>query len=103
MRALFIKFLRFILLKHASIYFSSSSSITELREIFEQAESRRQSREENNNVIRTSVNNLSSMNNSAVITNETAEDGDIWSNTREDIVHDFRNDNEMKPLEPSQR
>lgn len=95
-----MKFSNFILLRN---FFSSSNSIAELREIFEQAESRRQSREENNNSIRTSVNNLSSLSNLAIIPNENTEEGDVWSNTREDIVPEFSNNNEIKLLELNHR
>lgn len=42
------------------IFPRSTSNLNELREIFEQAESRRQSCEENNNSIRTSIKNLAS-------------------------------------------
>ncbi|XP_043473353.1 centromere-associated protein E-like isoform X2 [Leptopilina heterotoma] len=55
----------------------SSSSIGELREIFEQAESRRNSREENNNFIRNSSYLIST-------SCESAE-SEIWSHKEEDI------------------
>ncbi|XP_048511629.1 uncharacterized protein LOC105691286 isoform X1 [Athalia rosae] len=57
---------------------SSSSSIGELREIFEQAESRRGSREENNNLIRSQSSNFS------VGSCESADSDVVWSITRED-------------------
>ncbi|XP_048511636.1 uncharacterized protein LOC105691286 isoform X7 [Athalia rosae] len=56
----------------------SSSSIGELREIFEQAESRRGSREENNNLIRSQSSNFS------VGSCESADSDVVWSITRED-------------------
>ncbi|XP_011501227.1 PREDICTED: probable serine/threonine-protein kinase DDB_G0282963 [Ceratosolen solmsi marchali] len=73
----------------------SSSSISEMREIFEQTESRRHSQEENNNSIRTSIKNLSN-------TNEYIEGEDHWSNSREDIVPELSNDNEIISVEIGQ-
>ncbi|XP_014214036.1 uncharacterized protein LOC106643419 isoform X2 [Copidosoma floridanum] len=60
----------------------SSNSTTELQEIFEQAESRRQSREENHNLLRTSVNNL------ALTTSEHVDEREeeVWSNPHEEFV-----------------
>ncbi|XP_046748165.1 uncharacterized protein LOC124412380 isoform X2 [Diprion similis] len=56
---------------------SSSSSIGELREIFEQAESRRGSKEENNNLIRRQLNNFS-------VGNCESGDFDTFASTRGD-------------------
>ncbi|XP_051159744.1 uncharacterized protein LOC127280640 isoform X4 [Leptopilina boulardi] len=57
----------------------SSSSIGELREIFEQAESRRNSREENNNnIIRNTTNYL-------ISTSYESAESEIWSHPEEDI------------------
>ena len=67
--------------------------MSELRDIYEQTESRRHSREENNNVIRTSINNLST------ITSEHTEEEEIWSNPREDMAPELANDNEVNSLE----
>ncbi|XP_023318263.1 uncharacterized protein LOC106651216 isoform X3 [Trichogramma pretiosum] len=58
---------------------TDASSINELREIYEQAESRRQSREENNNSIRTSILNL------PTVSNEQADEDEILSNIRNDL------------------
>lgn len=71
------------------IIFSSSNSIIELREIHEQAESRRHSREENNNSIRASANNL------AVIPHESVDEQVGLSNAREEIVPELGNNNEI--------
>ncbi|KAJ8674762.1 hypothetical protein QAD02_010548 [Eretmocerus hayati] len=75
----------------------SSSSTTELREIFEQAESRRQSREENNNSIRVSTSNL------AEVTNEHTEEEEIWSNPREDFVPEIVYNDEVVAVGLTQR
>lgn len=73
--------------------FRSSSS---LRELSEQVESRRHSREENNNSIRTSINNLTT------ITSEHTEEEEIWSNPREDVIPETVNDQENNLLETRQ-
>ncbi|XP_043266831.1 uncharacterized protein [Venturia canescens] len=60
---------------------SSSSSIGELREIFEQAESRRNSREENNNVLRLHSSNLNIRADC-----EQNSEIEVWTNAREESV-----------------
>ncbi|XP_018407442.1 PREDICTED: uncharacterized protein LOC108783384 [Cyphomyrmex costatus] len=57
----------------------SSNSISELRGIFEQAESRHSSREENNNMLRLNHSNGQSTINCAIIDNE------VWTNVKEEI------------------
>ncbi|XP_058789433.1 uncharacterized protein LOC131663213 isoform X3 [Phymastichus coffea] len=67
----------------------SSNSITELREIHEQAESRRHSREENNNSIRVYSNNL------ALIPYESVDDQVGLSNTQDEMVPDLEINNDI--------
>lgn len=66
-------------------FYRSSNSISELRGIFEQVESRN-SREENNNMLRSSHSNSQSTIN-CVIDNET------WTNVKEEISSEI-SDNE---------
>ncbi|XP_032673235.1 uncharacterized protein LOC116845069 isoform X3 [Odontomachus brunneus] len=61
----------------------SSSSISELRGIFEHAESRRSSREENNNMLRLSQSNSQSIINCAII------DDEIWTNSKQETCSEF--------------
>ncbi|XP_011693811.1 PREDICTED: uncharacterized protein LOC105453499 isoform X3 [Wasmannia auropunctata] len=56
----------------------SSNSISELRGIFEQVESRRSSKEENNNMLRLNHSNSQSIVNCAIIDNE------VWTNVKEE-------------------
>ncbi|XP_031783120.1 uncharacterized protein LOC100680082 isoform X4 [Nasonia vitripennis] len=78
----------------------SSGSIVELRDISEQIESRRHSREENNNsLIRTSINNLSTI---TIEHNVHAEEVEVWPNQREKIVQESANDNVVNSLETEQ-
>ncbi|KYQ57008.1 Protein SAAL1 [Trachymyrmex zeteki] len=65
----------------------SSNSISELRGIFEQAESRRSSREENNNMLRLNHSNGQSTINCTIIDNE------IWTNVKEEVSSEV-SDNE---------
>ncbi|XP_011067439.1 PREDICTED: uncharacterized protein LOC105153961 isoform X3 [Acromyrmex echinatior] len=65
----------------------SSNSISELRGIFEQAESRRSSREENNNMLRLNHSNGQSTVNCAIIDNE------VWTNVKEEVSSEV-SDNE---------
>ncbi|XP_012054982.1 PREDICTED: uncharacterized protein LOC105618053 [Atta cephalotes] len=65
----------------------SSNSISELRGIFEQAESRRSSREENNNMLRLNHSNGQSTINCAIIDNE------VWTNVKEEVSSEV-SDNE---------
>lgn len=67
-----------------------------MHEIFEQVESRRQSREENNNSIRNSSTNIS------VVNVEQVEEEEAWLNTQEDMVPEF-NDNNTNSLEVGQK
>ncbi|XP_018369157.1 PREDICTED: uncharacterized protein LOC108765104 isoform X3 [Trachymyrmex cornetzi] len=65
----------------------SSNGISELRGIFEQAESRRSSREENNNMLRLNHSNGQSTVNCAIIDNE------VWTNVKEEVSSEV-SDNE---------
>ncbi|KAL6265416.1 hypothetical protein P5V15_002212 [Pogonomyrmex californicus] len=80
----------------------SSNSISELRGIFEQAESRRSSREENNNMLRLSHSNSpSGMTNCAII------DDEIWTDTEQEtfsehfVDENINLDNRSRPRFPS--
>jgi hypothetical protein len=68
-----------------------------MREIFEQTESRRHSQEENNNLIRTSIKNLSAN------SSEYIEREELWSNSRDDMVPELSNDNEIISVELGQK
>ena len=68
----------------------------ELREIFEQAESRRNSREENNNVVRSPANYVNSAN------CETVE-GETWSHTEETFPQESPSDEKISTEHTLQR
>ena len=74
----------------------SSNSISELRGIFEQAESRRSSREENNNMLRLNHSNGQSTVNCAIIDNE------VWTDVKEEISSEV-SDNESMNSESRSR
>ncbi|XP_018343709.1 PREDICTED: uncharacterized protein LOC108749461 isoform X3 [Trachymyrmex septentrionalis] len=67
----------------------SSNSISELRGIFEQAESRRSSREENNNMLRLNHSNGQSTVNCAIIDNE------VWTDVKEEISSEVSDNESM--------
>lgn len=62
---------------------SSYSSVNELRDIFEQAESRRNSREENNNMLQMSQSSSQNLTSCAIT------DNDCWPDIKQEMSSEF--------------
>lgn len=67
-----------------------------MREIFEQTESRRSSREENNNIIRNSTNYL-------ISTSYESAESEIWSHPEEDIPQELPPIESLSPQDTKER